>query len=103
MDEVPVLERAGEERPRWRSSLELLAVVAEADDHGAGVEALERLEEDVDALVVEELAEVDDGRLVVGEELFEAFGVALVGLPLLRVPRVRRGRPRPPPGGGEGP
>ncbi len=68
VDEVPVLQGAREQRPRRRGRLELRPVVAEADDHGAGVEALERLEEDVDALVVEELAEVDDRRLVAGEE-----------------------------------
>src|SRR4051794_11410904 len=38
--EVPVLEGAGEQRARRRRSLELLAVVAEADDHGAGVDVL---------------------------------------------------------------
>ncbi len=39
MDEVPVLERAGEERVQpFRAHLELRAVVAEADDDDTGVE-----------------------------------------------------------------
>ena len=38
VDEVPVLERAGEERSRRRRALELGAIVAEADDdRAAGV------------------------------------------------------------------
>jgi hypothetical protein len=43
--EVAVLERPGEERARRRRSLELLAVVAEADDHRARVELAQRLEQ----------------------------------------------------------
>jgi len=80
---------------RWRCSsgrshpLELCAVVAEADDHGARVDLAERLEQHVDALVVEELAEVDDRRPVALEERSEAFGVAVVGQTLVRVARVR--------------
>ena len=61
-----------------RELLELLAVVAEADDHRAGIELAQRLEQNVDALVVEQLPEVDDGRFVAGEELGEALGVPLV-------------------------
>ena len=103
VDEVAVLERAGEERSRAGRRLERLAVVAEADDHGAGVDLLQRLEQDVDALVVEELPEVDDRRLVAGEERGEPLGVALVRQPLVRVAGVRRilrappraGRPAP--------
>src|SRR5205085_12190809 len=57
--------------------------VPEADDHGAGVEVAERFEQQVDALVVEELPEVDDRRLVGPEEGSEAFGVALVGEALI--------------------
>ena len=87
--EVAVLERAREERPRRRRGLELGAVVAEADDHRAGVEAAQRLEQEVDALVADQLAEVDDRRLVAGQELGEALGVPLVREPLLGVPRVR--------------
>src|SRR5436853_5879235 len=60
VDEMPVLEGAGEERPGRGNRLELSAVVAEADDHRAGVEALEGLEEQVDALVADQLAEVED-------------------------------------------
>ena len=77
---------------RWRCSsgpvksarsggepLELGAVVAEADDHGPRVDLAERLEQDVDALVAEELPEVEDRRLVGGEERLEPLGVPLVG------------------------
>ena len=89
--EVAVLQRAREQRARAGClRLELGAVVAEADDHGARVDALERLEQDVDALVVEELAEVDDGRLVRREEPGKPFGIPLVRQSLLRVARIRR-------------
>ena len=88
MDQVPVLERPCEERVRAGEPLELLAVVAEADDHGAGVELPQRLEQHVNALVVEELPEVDDRRAIVGEELCEAIGVALVRQALARIPRI---------------
>ena len=59
-------------------ALELLAVVAEADDHRARVHVAQRLEQNVDALVVEQLPEVDDGRLVAGEERRQALGVPFV-------------------------
>jgi hypothetical protein len=78
VDEVAVLERAGEERARAGRLLQRLPVVAEADDHGARVHLLQGLEQDVDALVVEQLSEVDDRRLVSGEEGGQALGVALV-------------------------
>ena len=38
----------------------------------------------------QELSEVEDGRLVVGEERLEPVRVPLVGQPLVRVARVRR-------------
>src|SRR5439155_11341793 len=76
--EVAVLQRAGKEGAGRRDGLELGAVVPEADDHSSGVEVAERFEQQVDTLVVEELPEVDDRRLVGLEELSEAFGVALV-------------------------
>ena len=88
--QVPVLERPGEERARRSRSLELLAVVAEADDDGPRVDVPQRLEEDVHALVPQELAEVEDGRLVLGEERLEPVRVPLVGQPLVRVAGVRR-------------
>ncbi len=44
----------------------------------------------MDALVVEQLPEVDDGRLVALEEGGQALGVALVGEPLVRVAGVGR-------------
>src|SRR5204862_740270 len=42
------------------------------------------------ALVVEQLSEVEDGRLVALEPGGEPLGVSFVGKPLLRVARVRR-------------
>ena len=90
VDEVAVLERAGEEDVRPGQALELVAVVAEADDHRARLDVAQRLEQDVDALVVEELAEVDDRWLGLVEELRETLGVALVGEPLVGVARVGR-------------
>ena len=66
VDEMPVLERAGEERlargQRARLLLQRAAVVAEADDHGARVEAADRVEQQVHALVHDQLPEVDDDR-----------------------------------------
>jgi hypothetical protein len=59
-----VLERTGEERSRRRRSFQLLTVVAEADDDRTGIDLTERVQQDVDALVVDELAEEDDRRLV---------------------------------------
>src|SRR2546423_5089464 len=90
VDEMAVLERAGEQRPGRRESLELLAIVAEADDHGARVHLAQRGEQDVDALVVQQLSEVEDGREVFLEEGGEPLGVSLVGETLVRVVRVRR-------------
>ena len=52
--------------------------------------ARERLEQHVDALVAQELPEVDDGRLVAGEERGETLGVSLVRESLVRVARIRR-------------
>ena len=48
---MAVLERTGEERPLRSEPLELVAVVAEADDHGPRVDLAKRLEQDVDSLV----------------------------------------------------
>jgi hypothetical protein len=48
----------------------------------------------VDAFVVQELAEIDDRRLVRREELFEARGVPIVRVTLVGVRRIRRVRPR---------
>ena len=90
VDEVAVLEGAGEERPRRRGGLELGPVVAEADDHGLRLEPLQRLEQQVDALVPQELAEVDDRRALRLEEGGETVGVALVRQALVGVSRVRR-------------
>src|SRR6476469_9249746 len=90
MPEVAVLERPGEERDERSERLEPLAEVAEADDDRAHVEAGDRLEQHLDALVLDQLPEVDDGRALVGEEAGEARGIALVGEPLLSVAGIRR-------------
>src|SRR6266511_5112753 len=87
---MAVLERPGEERPLGSNSLELGPVIPEADDDCARLYLLERLEEDVDALVTEQLAEVEDGRVRPCEEGLDPFGVPLVGKTLLSVARVRR-------------
>ena len=83
-----MLERSGEERAWRRDCLELGAVVAEADDDCAYVEPLQRLEEHLDALVLDELADVHDGRHVARERLLEARRVAGVGMALVAVLRV---------------
>ena len=90
---MPVLERAREEDAVGiRCAFELLPVVAEADDHRPRVDAAQRLEQDVNALVVEQLPEVDDRGLVSGKEGCEALGVPLVRQALVGVPRVLAGR-----------
>src|SRR3989441_2620262 len=94
--EVAVLERPGEERADRSKRLEPLAEIAEADDDGARVETRDRLEHDLDAFVLDQLPEVDDGGPPGGEETGEACGVALVGKPLLAVAGIRRVGPRPP-------
>src|SRR6476646_1915056 len=95
MPEVAVLERPGEERAERSERLEPLAEVAEADDDRAHVEAGDRLEQHLDALVLDQLPEVDDGRALVGEEAREPRGVALVGKSLVGVAGARRTVPRP--------
>src|SRR6185312_10376729 len=94
MPEVTVLERPGEERAQRSELLELLTEVAEADDDRARVEAGDRLEQHLDALVLDQLPEVDNRRPFLGEETGEAAGVSLVGKPLLAVAWVRRIGPR---------
>ena len=79
---MTMLERSGEERSRRRQRLELGAVVAEADDDRASVDVAHRVEQHMDALVVEQLSEVDDRGLVSREELREALGVPFVRQPL---------------------
>ncbi len=90
VDEVAVLECAREERSLGRHRLELAPVIAEADDHSSSVDAVQRLEQDVNALVLDQLADVDDAGIVVGEERHEASEVALVGKPVVAVTGVRR-------------
>src|SRR5439155_26076293 len=87
---MPVLQRSREERSRRSDPLELGPVVPEADDNGAAPGLAERLEQNVDALVVEQLAEVDTGRLVALEPGREPLRAALGGQPLFRVPGVPR-------------
>ena len=89
---MPVLERAREQRldPELAgTTFEDVALWTESDHHHAGVEPLHRLQQDVDALLGDELAEVHDGRLLAREERGEPTGVAVVGEPLLDVARVR--------------
>ena len=86
--EVAMLERAGEEHAVGCACLELRAVVAEADDDRAGVETLERVEEHLHALVLDQLPDVNDGRLVRGEEVAKASRVSRVGMTLVAVGRI---------------
>ena len=91
--EVAVLERPGEQHldalgPRQR--LERRALRPEADDHGARVEPAQRPQEHVDALLRDQLPEVDDRRPVVRQESLEAPGVPLVRQALLGVAGIRR-------------
>ena len=91
--EVPVLERPREQRPQPVLDcmrLETGALRAEADDDDPRTESVERVEQDVDALLLDQLPEVDDRRGIPGEERGEPFGVPLVGQPLLAVAGVRR-------------
>src|SRR5512133_2908395 len=90
-----MLQWAGKEglrgrEPLPRHALQLVPVVAEADDHGAGVQAAERLEQKLDTLVVDELPEVDDRRPVAGEERLETLGVPIVRQALVSVVLVPR-------------
>ena len=64
--EVTVLERAGEERARRRGRLELSAIRPEADDDEPRVDPLHRLEQHLHALLLDQLAEVDDERARLG-------------------------------------
>ena len=88
-----MLERPGEGRPPGREALQLLAVVPEPDDQHPGVEIAHSLEEHVDALVQEQLAEVEDRRPIALEERCEPFGIALVRATLVGVPGVGRVEP----------
>ena len=60
----------------------------------ARVEPAQRLEQEVDALVLDQLPEVDDDRPVRREERGEPLGVALVRQPLVRVARDSADRAR---------
>src|SRR5216683_5605838 len=82
---MAVLERAREECARRGLCLERLAVIAEADDHRPRVESSHGLEQHLYALVLDQLAEVDDCRLGVSEEPREASRIARIGMPLARV------------------
>ena len=71
-------------------SLEVGALGAEADDHGAAIDVAQCLEQHLHALVVDQLAEVDDGRDIAREKLGQPLGVVLVRQPLARVAGVGR-------------
>src|SRR5437763_8433582 len=89
MHEMSMLERSREQRARRCEAFELVAVIAEADDHGARVDVGERLQEHVDALVVEELAEIQHGRLVRFEEARKTCRVVRVGQAMIGIVRIR--------------
>ncbi len=76
--------------------LELPPVVPEPDDDRPGIDAPERFEEQVHALVAKQLPEVQDRRAVGPEELGEAVGIALVRQALVCVAGVGRIAPRLP-------
>src|SRR4051812_12895259 len=80
--EMAVLERAREEHSAFRRALELLARRTEADDDRSSFDPAKRLEQQVHPLFLTELADVQDGRRVVREELCEALVVAGVGIAL---------------------
>src|SRR5437764_13590370 len=86
---MPVLQGSGEECRGRSDGFELGAVVTEAHDQRPGLEGAKRREQHVDALVLKQLADVDDDRAVRREEPLEALGVALVGQPVVTAPRVR--------------
>jgi hypothetical protein len=86
--EVAMFKRACEERPRRRHRLELCAVVPEADDHGTRVGAAQRFKQDVDAFVVEELAEVHDRRLVASQKSSKPLRVPLIRQSIVCVAQV---------------
>ena len=91
--EVPVLERPREDRvdPAFGGpTLERRPLGPEADDDEAGLHTCERIDQDVNALLLDQLPEVDDDRWVGREETLESRGIALVGQPLLPVPGVRQ-------------
>ena len=91
--QVPVLERPREEHPdveRPRQRLERRPLGAEPHDHGPRVQPVDGLEQDVDALLLDQLAEVDDGRRVAVEERREPAGIPFVRPALLAIPGVRR-------------
>src|SRR5919201_1683637 len=92
VDEVPVLQRPGEQGSRRRDPLQLVAVVAEADDDRSRLrlDFGQRVEEDVDAFVVQQLAEVENGRLVALEPGLEPLGVSLVREAFLGIAGVGR-------------
>ena len=90
VDQVTVLERAREEHVHSGHALQLCPVVAEAHHDRLRVQALEHLEQQVYALVLEQLAHVDDRRARLREEGPEALGVARIGQALVGAAGVGR-------------
>ena len=78
MNEVTVLQRAGEECARRRCPLEHRAIGAEADDDEARIDSLHRLEQHLHALLLDQLPEVDDRRPGLSEESGEPICVPVV-------------------------
>ena len=87
---MAVLERAGKEDAAAGPALELDAEVPEPDDDRTRVDPGERLEQKLDALVLDQLPEVDDGGLVPRKKGRQALRVPLVGQPFLLIPWVGR-------------
>ena len=85
-----MLQRPRGEDVRPGRPLERVPLRAEADDDGARVDVGQRLEQEVDPLLLRELADVDHGRRVARQELGEALGVPVVWEALGRPARVRR-------------
>ncbi len=86
--EVTMLERTGEKRPGRCERLQRVAVGPESDDHEPRIDVRHRLEQDLHALLLDQLAEVDDRRLLGREERCQARRVALVRQTFLGVRRI---------------
>src|SRR5215211_5969771 len=90
-----MLKRAGEENgAAGDRSLELVPERPEADHHGSGTHVPDRVEKQIRALLARELPDVDDGRIVAGEEVGEPLRVSRIGIALAGTPGVRGVLPR---------
>src|SRR4051794_23429222 len=85
-----MFEWSGKQHLAAGSLLQLLALRPEAHHDGAsgeGGESFRGFEEQRDALLGAQLADVNNGRCISGEELGKAIGVALIGPALVMAPR----------------